>query len=77
MLKGFHYVPVHRFFGIKCIIIDKYVIKGIKVTQKLVFSSKMVKMAHYVVIITSHVEIESHWNLKSASIVMLDISPWD
>ena len=77
MLKGFHYVPVHRSFGIKGKIIDKYVIKGIKVTQKLVFGSKMVKMAHFVVIITSHVEIASHWNLKSASIVMLDISPWD
>ena len=58
MLKGFHYVPAHRSFGIKGKITYKYVTKGVKVTQKLV-------------------EIASHWNLKSASIVMLDISPWD
>ena len=34
----------------------------------------MVKMAHFDVIMTTHVEIASHWNLKSASIVMLDIN---
>ena len=38
---------------------------------------KMLKMAQFDVIMTSHVEIASHCNLKSASIVMLDISPWD
>ena len=77
MLKGFHYVPAHRSFGIEGKITAKYVIKGVQVTQQLVFGSKMLKMAHFDVIMTSHVEIASHWNLKSAFIVMLDISPWD
>ena len=78
MLKGFHYVPAHRSFAIEGKITNKYVIKGVKVTQKLVFGlKKMLKMAHFGVIMTSHVEIASHWNLKSASIAMLDISPWD
>ena len=50
---------------------DKYVINGVKATQKLVFGEKMLKMAHFDVTRRNSITLE----LESASIVMLDIIP--